>query len=37
MKLVTTVSDALTMIDSYDGAPEEFFLPLSEELLIQLV
>ena len=33
MKVVKTVSDALKMIDSYDGAPEDFFLPVSEEML----
>jgi hypothetical protein len=33
MKVANTVDDALQMIDSYDGSPEEFFLPVSEELL----
>ena len=33
MKVVNTVDDALKTIDSYDGPPEEFFLPVSEQLL----
>jgi len=33
MNAVNTVDDALEMIDSYDGPPEEFFLPICEELL----
>lgn len=37
MKIVNTVSDALKMIDSHNGPPEEFFLPVSEELLEQQI
>lgn len=33
MRPVNTVSDALKMIDSYEGGPEGFILPVSEELL----
>ena len=33
MNAVNTVNDALEMIDPYDGPPEEFFLPICEELL----
>jgi len=33
MNAVNTVDDALGMIDSYDGPPEELFLPICEELL----
>ena len=33
MEPVKTVTDALRLIDSYDGPPEEFLLPISEELL----
>ena len=33
MNAVNTVNDALEMNYSYDGPPEEFFLPIREELL----
>jgi hypothetical protein len=33
MNAVNTVNDALRVIDSHDGLPEEFLLPISEELL----
>jgi hypothetical protein len=33
MEVVNTVADALNIIDSYEGPPEEFLLPISEELL----
>lgn len=33
MKVIDTVSDALKTIDSYYGPPEDFFLPVAEELL----
>ncbi len=33
MEVVNTITDALSLIDSYEGPPEEFLLPISEELL----
>jgi hypothetical protein len=33
MEIVNTVADALSIIDSYERPPEEFLLPIAEELL----
>jgi len=33
MEPVESVTDALRIIDSYDGPAEEFILPISEDLL----
>ena len=33
MDVMLSLSDALNLIDSYDGPAEEFILPISDELL----